>query len=127
MPIEATRALLHAALSGRLAGAEYRIDPTFGFEVPTAVPGVDSSLLDPRSTWADPAAYDSMAAKLVDLFVENFAQFADQRRFRPFSDIGELSAHSQETAAALFVDLAGVALLTIHIGLVTLHGPSDIP
>jgi len=42
------------------------------------VPGVDSSLLDPRGTWADPEEYDRMAAKLVDLFVENFAQFADQ-------------------------------------------------
>jgi phosphoenolpyruvate carboxykinase (ATP) len=46
--------------------------------VPVSVPGVDSSLLDPRGTWSDPAAYDAMAAKLVDLFVENFAQFADQ-------------------------------------------------
>jgi phosphoenolpyruvate carboxykinase (ATP) len=46
--------------------------------VPVSVPGVDSKLLDPRSTWADAAEYDAMAAKLVDLFVENFAQFADQ-------------------------------------------------
>ena len=58
MPIKATRALLTAALSGALDDAEYRIDPVFGFEVPVAVPGVDAALLDPRSTWADPAAYD---------------------------------------------------------------------
>jgi phosphoenolpyruvate carboxykinase (ATP) len=37
-----------------------------------------TDLLDPRSTWSDPAEYDEMAAKLVDLFNENFAQFADQ-------------------------------------------------
>jgi len=43
-----------------------------------SVQGVDTSILDPRGTWSDPAAYDAMAAKLVDLFVENFAQFADQ-------------------------------------------------
>ena len=55
MPIQATRALLHAALSGRLDGVEYRTDPVFGFEVPVAVPGVDPALLDPRSTWHDPA------------------------------------------------------------------------
>jgi phosphoenolpyruvate carboxykinase (ATP) len=77
MPIKATRALLNAALDGSLNDVEFRTDPNFGFEVPVAVPGVDSAILDPRSTWSDGAAYDRMAAKLVDLFVENFAQFAD--------------------------------------------------
>jgi phosphoenolpyruvate carboxykinase (ATP) len=75
MPIKETRALLNAALDGSLKNAEFRKDPNFGFEVPVAVPGVDSKLLDPRGTWANPAGYDAMAAKLVDLFVENFAQF----------------------------------------------------
>jgi phosphoenolpyruvate carboxykinase (ATP) len=78
MPIKETRALLNAALDGSLKNAEFRKDPNFGFEVPVSVPGVDSSILDPRNTWSDPAEYDAMAAKLVDLFVENFAQFADQ-------------------------------------------------
>ena len=77
MPIKATRALLNAALDGSLNGAEFRTDPNFGFEVPVSVPGVDASILDPRETWADKAAYDATAAKLVDQFVENFAQFAD--------------------------------------------------
>ncbi len=45
--------------------------------MPVSVPGVDTKLLDPRGTWANPADYDAMAAKLVDLFVENFAQFAE--------------------------------------------------
>ena len=62
MPIEATRAMLHAALSGELDGAEYRTDELFGFDVPVAVPGVDSSLLDPRSTWADPGGLRSRGA-----------------------------------------------------------------
>ncbi len=77
MPIKATRALLNAALDGSLNDAEFRTDPNFGFQVPVAVPGVDSHILDPRETWANKADYDATAAKLVDLFVENFAQFAD--------------------------------------------------
>jgi phosphoenolpyruvate carboxykinase (ATP) len=77
MPIHATRALLHAALSGDLAGAEYRIDDVFGFEVPLEVPGVETALLTPRLTWQDPAAYDAQAALLAGLFRENFAKFDD--------------------------------------------------
>ena len=57
--------------------AEFRTDPNFGFQVPVSVPGVDSAILDPRTTWADKDAYDATAAKLVELFVENFAQFAE--------------------------------------------------
>ncbi|MFN3389308.1 MAG: phosphoenolpyruvate carboxykinase [Allosphingosinicella sp.] len=75
MPIKATRALLNAALDGSLNDAEFRIDENFGFEVPVAVPGVDGSILDPRETWADKDAYDATAAKLVKLFVDNFAKF----------------------------------------------------
>jgi phosphoenolpyruvate carboxykinase (ATP) len=75
MPIQATRALLHAALSGSLDGVAYRTDELFGFEVPVEVPGVDSALLDPRSTWADPAAYDEQARRLAAMFAENFSGF----------------------------------------------------
>ena len=75
MPIKATRALLNAALDGSLNDAEFRTDPNFGFEVPIAVPGVDSTILDPRETWADKEAYDDQAAKLVKLFIDNFAPF----------------------------------------------------
>ena len=75
MPIAATRALLRAALEEGLRSVEYRLDPFFGFEVPVDVPGVDRSLLDPRSTWADSAAYDRRAADLARMFHENFAKF----------------------------------------------------
>ncbi len=77
MPIKATRALLNAALDGSLNHAEFRTDPNFGFKVPVSVPGVDSAILDPRETWPNKADYDATAARLVDLFVENFAQFAE--------------------------------------------------
>ncbi|WP_375197308.1 phosphoenolpyruvate carboxykinase (ATP), partial [Sphingobium sp.] len=77
MPIKVTRALLNAALDGSLNNAEFRTDPNFGFQVPVAVPGVDSAMLDPRATWPDKAAYDETAGKLVKQFVDNFAQFVD--------------------------------------------------
>lgn len=77
MPIAVTRRLLSAALDGSLAQAEFRTDPNFGFAVPVSVPGVDSSILDPRSTWADKAAYDEQAFRLVGMFSDNFAKFED--------------------------------------------------
>ena len=76
MPIQATRRLLHAALSGELDGVDYRVDEVFGFDVPVEVPGVESSLLDPRSTWSDPAAYDAKAHELAGMFTANFEKFA---------------------------------------------------
>jgi phosphoenolpyruvate carboxykinase (ATP) len=75
MPIAATRGLLRAALDGELDDVEYRTDPVFGFEVPVEVPGVDSTLLDPRSTWSDPEAYDEKARYLATRFKENFQKF----------------------------------------------------
>jgi phosphoenolpyruvate carboxykinase (ATP) len=77
MPIKATRALLTAALDGSLHGVEFRRDPNFGFEVPVSVPGVETRLLDPRGTWADTSAYDLQAKKLVQMFADNFGQYAD--------------------------------------------------
>ncbi|WP_120718025.1 phosphoenolpyruvate carboxykinase [Tsuneonella amylolytica] len=77
MPIKATRALLNAALDGSLNDVEFRKDPNFGFEVPVSVPGVDENLLDPRAAWKDQDEYDRTAHKLVQLFVDNFAQFEE--------------------------------------------------
>ena len=45
--------------------------------MPVSVPGVDDGILDPRSTWPTPEAYDEKARHLVRMFVENFAQFED--------------------------------------------------
>ncbi len=77
MPIAATRALLHAALSGELAKVDFRTDELFGFEVPIEVPGVDAKLLDPRSTWVDATAYDAKARELAQMFHDNFRKFED--------------------------------------------------
>ncbi len=75
MPIKATRALLDAALSGALKNQPMRVDPTFGFQVPVSLPGVDSKILNPRETWSDPAAYDAQARSLVEMFNKNFDKF----------------------------------------------------
>ena len=76
MPIKVTRALLAAALEGKLDHAPMRRDEWFGFDVPSEAAGVDGALLRPRDTWADKTAYDTQAGKLVDLFARNFAKFA---------------------------------------------------
>jgi phosphoenolpyruvate carboxykinase (ATP) len=78
MPIAATRTMLSAALAGELDDGAFRRDDVFGFDVPVSVPGVDDKLLDPRSTWRDPEAYDQGARRLAQMFVDNFeSRFAD--------------------------------------------------
>jgi phosphoenolpyruvate carboxykinase (ATP) len=77
MNINHTRAMVRAALSGALDDVPTVTDPIFGVEVPTACPDVPDEVLQPRSTWNDPAAYDHQAAALARMFVENFAAYAD--------------------------------------------------
>ena len=72
-----TRAMLDAALHGRLDDVPTRRDEVFGVEVPREVPGVPADLLVPRDTWEDASAYDEQAAKLAAMFEENFARFGD--------------------------------------------------
>ncbi len=70
--------MVRAVIGGKLDDAETREDPFFGLNVPLEVPGVDSGLLDPRSTWEDGEDYDEQATKLADLFRENFQRFESQ-------------------------------------------------
>jgi phosphoenolpyruvate carboxykinase (ATP) len=77
MKLSYTRAMVHAVLSGSLDNAETRADPIFGLGMPTKIAGVPSEVLDPRSTWADSAAYDAQAKKLAEMFRTNFAKFGD--------------------------------------------------
>src|SRR5690242_5296494 len=72
-----TRAMARAALAGMLDRIPTAPDPVFGLEVPLQVPGVPDALLLPRGTWTDPAAYDAQAARLSQMFRENFEQFHD--------------------------------------------------
>jgi phosphoenolpyruvate carboxykinase (ATP) len=78
MNIAYTRAMISAALDGSLRDVPTRRDEVFNVEVPVSCPDVASEVLDPRSTWADPAAYDAQAIKLAEMFQENFRRFAGQ-------------------------------------------------
>ncbi|MFQ5764206.1 MAG: phosphoenolpyruvate carboxykinase (ATP), partial [Rhodospirillales bacterium] len=75
MKIQHTRAMVNAALDGRLAEASFTPDGNFGVLVPDACPDVPSDVLDPRNTWKDKSAYDAQAKALTKLFEENFRQF----------------------------------------------------
>ena len=75
MPIRVTRRLLTAALDGSLNHATFRRDPYFGLSVPESVPGVEPNLLQPVRTWADKAAFEETARKLVAMFEKNFKTF----------------------------------------------------
>jgi len=77
MDLKSTRAMIRASLAGALDKVPTRREPVFGLQVPKQVPGVSDSLLDPRTTWKDPAAYDVQANKLSALFCKNFEQFAE--------------------------------------------------
>ena len=77
MKIDLTRAMVRAAVTGALADVPTTTDPTFGLAVPTACPDVPSAVLNPRSTWADPEAYEAQAKRLAGMFAENFRAFAD--------------------------------------------------
>ncbi len=72
-----TRALLNAALSGKLEKVKYREDPIFGFKVPMECEGVPTSVLNPEETWPNKEAYWQKYRQLVSLFVENFKKFQD--------------------------------------------------
>ncbi len=78
MQLSYTRRMVAAALGGELENGRYVADPVFGMEIPARVEGIPDGVLTPRSTWADPAAYDAQAAKLAGMFVDNFAAFKDQ-------------------------------------------------
>lgn len=76
MKLAYTRAMISAALDGKLEAVEYTTDPVFKLSIPVSCPDVPSTLLIPRNTWADPQAYDAQAQKLAALFVKNFEKYA---------------------------------------------------
>jgi phosphoenolpyruvate carboxykinase (ATP) len=77
MALPYTRAMITAALDGRLDEVPTHAHPIFRVSVPTTCPGVPAEVLDARKTWKDPAAYDAKARELAGRFVKNFEKFPD--------------------------------------------------
>ena len=75
MSLKHTRAMVHAAIDGRLAQAEFVTEPAFGLSIPTSCPDVPAELLNPRNAWPDKHAYDAQARLLAKKFEANFAKF----------------------------------------------------
>jgi phosphoenolpyruvate carboxykinase (ATP) len=76
MKLGYTRAMITAALEGKLDEVAFEAHPVFGIQMPVSCPGVPSEILNPRSTWADPAAYDAKSKDLAIQFVQNFEKYA---------------------------------------------------
>lgn len=77
MKLRFTRAMITAALEGKLDDVTYKTHEVFGLAMPTSCPDVPAELLDPKSTWKDGAAYDAKANELAEKFVANFDKFKE--------------------------------------------------
>jgi phosphoenolpyruvate carboxykinase (ATP) len=75
MSLKITRALVNAALDGRLDKVEFVTESAFGLSIPVSCPEVPAEILNPRNSWADKEAYDKTAADLASRFAANFQQF----------------------------------------------------
>jgi phosphoenolpyruvate carboxykinase (ATP) len=73
--IRDTRGIIDAILDGSILSAPTKQIPVFDFTGPTALPGVDPAILDPRDTYADAAEWNTKATKLAEMFINNFKKF----------------------------------------------------
>jgi phosphoenolpyruvate carboxykinase (ATP) len=73
--IKDTRGIIDAILDGSILSAPTKMIPYFNFEVPTALPGVDPKILDPRDTYADPSQWEEKAKDLSGRFIKNFVKY----------------------------------------------------
>ena len=78
MKLKYTRAMITAAMQGKLDHVDYKVDAIFGLHYPVSCPDVPDNVLNPRDTWADKNAYDEAANSLAAKFVTNFGKYADQ-------------------------------------------------
>ena len=76
MKLGYTRAMITAALEGKLDHVEFEAHPVFGMNMPLSCPDVPAAILNPRNTWADKTAYDAAASNLAGQFIKNFEKYA---------------------------------------------------
>ena len=81
-------AIIDSILGGAIDQAESHSLPIFNLSVPTALPGVDSKVLDPRSSYQSGDEWQLKAKNLANLFVENFAQYTDNEQGRSLVGAG---------------------------------------
>jgi phosphoenolpyruvate carboxykinase (ATP) len=76
MKLPYTRAMITAALEGKLEHENFHAHPVFGMLIPEHCAGVPDDILDPRSTWIDKNAYDTKSKELAGEFIKNFEKYA---------------------------------------------------
>ncbi|WP_337236338.1 phosphoenolpyruvate carboxykinase (ATP) [Proteus faecis] len=86
--IKDTRAIIDAILNGDIDKAPTKTLPVFDLEIPTALPGVNSEILDPRDTYADKTQWDTKADDLADRFVKNFDKYTDTPAGQALTKVG---------------------------------------
>ena len=86
--IKDTRGIIDAILSGDILKAETKKIPMFDLEVPTALPGVDPKILDPRDTYADVAEWETKAKDLAGRFVKNFVKYTGNEAGKALVEAG---------------------------------------
>ena len=88
MSLKGTRAIITAILEGKLEGADCETMPLFNLRFPKAVVGVDSTILNPKNTWDDKAAYDAQAKKLAGMFIDAFQSYTDTPEGKALEAVG---------------------------------------
>ncbi len=78
--IKATRAIIDAILDGSIDRAEDQVLPIFNLRIPSALPGVETQILDPRNSYEQGEEWQSRAQNLASLFIDNFVQYTDNER-----------------------------------------------
>ena len=86
--IKDTRGIIDAILGGDIKNAPTKTIPYFGFEVPTELPGVDTGILDPRDTYANPAEWDEKAKDLAARFIKNFDKYTTNEAGKALVEAG---------------------------------------
>ena len=86
--IKDTRGIIHAIQSGAINAAPTKKIPYFNLEVPTKLEGVDTKILDPKDTYANPEDWDKQAKKLAELFAKNFKKFTSNEAGKALVEVG---------------------------------------